>query len=285
MSNLSLLRFAALGILASSTLAQDVNTTTPLNGTCMPPRYDVNAPVNASAVVAVNITSEPWYLTVSLNDTRTNTTARTSVDGWLSTPATSTSRTCVYWLTSLLSAPSGGTPNGGCTGSLSENCVDFMRRSIVLGGRDDCPSLPSREDFGKACGGSALADGYQAVFTSDPLDVSNATCRDARIPGADQPPTSYTNHALFGVEFGGDETSDAADPDKFTWYNRYVTRPMPWLVAVDEGGETKTRVVCVAPRNVQGGNQRPETGVASKAGRIEVGLLGLGVVGVVLAVL
>jgi hypothetical protein len=161
MPNLSLLSLATLAILAGSTSAQDTNTTSPSNGTCIPSRYDVNAPVNASAVIPVNITTDPWYLTVSLNDTRTNTTASTSINGWLSTPANSTSRACVYWLTDLLSAQSSGTPNGGCTGSLSEKCVDFISKSVVLGGVDGCPSLPSKDDFGKACGGSALADGYQ----------------------------------------------------------------------------------------------------------------------------
>lgn len=163
MPNLSLQSLATLALLTTSTLAQNTNSTIPSNGTCRTPRYDVNAPVNASAVIPVNITSDPWYLTVSLNDTRTNTTARTSVYGWLSTPANSTSQACVYWLTNLLSARSSGSPNGGCTGSLSDRCVEFMRTSIMLGGRDDCPSLPSREEFGKACGGSALADGYSGA--------------------------------------------------------------------------------------------------------------------------
>lgn len=163
MPGFSLLSLASLTILTTSILAQGTNSTTPSNGTCITPRYDVNAPVNASAVVPVNITLEPWYLTVALNDTRSNTTARTSVNGWLSTPANSTSQACAYWMTDLLSAQSSGTPNGDCTGSLHENCVDYMRRSIVLGGRDDCPSLPSREDFEKACPGSALADGYQGM--------------------------------------------------------------------------------------------------------------------------
>lgn len=158
-------------LLTTSTLAQDANSTTPTNGTCNTPRYDLDAPVNASAVVPVNVTSEPWYLTVSLNDTRTNTTASTSVYGWLSTPENSTGQACVYWLTDVLAAQSSGTPNGGCAGSLSENCVDFMRRSIVLGG-NDCPSLPSREAFGKACGGSALADGYQGNYVSPSLHFS-----------------------------------------------------------------------------------------------------------------
>jgi hypothetical protein len=164
MPNLSLLNLATITVLVASTSAQNTNSTSPSNGTCISPRYDVNAPVNASAAVPVNITSEPWYLTVSLNDTRTDTTARTRIDGWLSTPANSTSQACVWWLMDLLSAQSSGTPNGGCTGSLSQNCQDFMRRSIVLGGRDDCPSLPSREEFGKACGGSALAGGYEGTF-------------------------------------------------------------------------------------------------------------------------
>lgn len=164
MPNRSFLSLGALAILAAPILAQEANTTTPSNGTCITPRYDVNAPVNASATVPFNITSEPWYLTVSVNDTRTDTTAQTSVYGWLSTPANATSRACVYWLTNPLPAQSSGTPNGDCTGSLSENCVDFMRRSIVLGGSDDCPSLPSSEDFGKACGGSPLADGSGGVY-------------------------------------------------------------------------------------------------------------------------
>lgn len=157
----SLIPLACLTTLISA----QTNTTAPPNGTCRTPDYNIDAPVNASAVLPVYITTaEPWYLTVTLNDTRTNTTASTKIDGWISTPANATGRACVYWLTDLLPAQSSGAPNGSCTGSLSDNCVDFMRRSVVLSSADNCPSLPSKEDFGKACGGSALADGYQGTF-------------------------------------------------------------------------------------------------------------------------
>lgn len=56
---------------------------------------------------------------------------------------------------------------------------------------------------------------------------------------------------------------------------------MPWLVAVQEGGETRTSLVCAAPRNVQGGSREVETGAASAATRMGMGWLGLGVLGVV----
>lgn len=112
--------------------------------------------------------------------------------------------------------------------------------------------------------------------------MSNSTCTPYRVPGADQPPSAYTNHGLFGVGFGGDDSSDAKDPSKFTWYDKYVGQPMPWLVAVEQDGKTSTSVVCAAPRQVQGGAREPVTGVA---GRVSVGWLGLGVVGVVMAML
>ena len=123
------------------------------------------------------------------------------------------------------------------------------------------------------------------VSTTRPFDTFNATCTDSRVPGTQQPPSSYTNHGLFGVEFSGDETSDRKDPSKFTWYDRYVSQPMAWLVAIEEGGETKTSLVCASPREVQGGSRNPDNGTASKVGRKEVGWLGMVVVGVVMAVL
>jgi hypothetical protein len=168
MAKLSLL---ALTTLATSALAQNT-TTTPSNGTCLTPDYDVNAPVNASAVVPVNVTSEPWYLTVSLNDTRTNASAETQLWGWLSAPANVTGRACVYWLYELLPAQASGTPNGQCGGSLSEKCVDFMKRSVPLGGGEGtkCPDLPGREDLSDACGGP-FKDGYSCTSLSFSLSI------------------------------------------------------------------------------------------------------------------
>jgi hypothetical protein len=60
---------------------------------------------------------------------------------------------------------------------------------------------------------------------------------------------------------------------------------MAWLVAIEEGGETRTSLVCASPREVQGGSRTPDKGAASGAGRMGVGWLGMGVVGVVMAVL
>ena len=116
------------------------------------------------------------------------------------------------------------------------------------------------------------------------MALGNATCKSARVPGRDQPPSSSITTQLFGVTFSGPETSDAKDPAKFTWYDRYATQPMPWLVAVEQDGQTETKVVCVAPKDVDAGARDPGTSGAGRSG-VGLGIWGAVAVGFVMAVL
>lgn len=53
----------------------------------------------------------------------------------------------------------------------------------------------------------------------------------------------------------------------FTWYDRHVQRPIPWVIAAahplgdpnSPRRNVQTRIVCVAPRNVEGGSREPDT--------------------------
>lgn len=57
--------------------------------------------------------------------------------------------------------------DGDCTGSVSNNCADFLRRSVQLSDADDCPHLPSEKAAKQACG-DALTDGYEGAISLPP---------------------------------------------------------------------------------------------------------------------
>ncbi|KAJ4986371.1 hypothetical protein SVAN01_08188 [Stagonosporopsis vannaccii] len=275
---------AALALLTTTTttLAQSSNTTTNSTDAACPqhPRFNLDSPVNSSATVPIphsntSSSSSPWYLTVALNDTRSASSVDTSLWGFLSTPPNATGETCVFLMKGeLLDAQTG--ENGDCAGSLSANCVDAIRRSMEFTGEGArCPNLPSLESVQGACG-NPLGQGWQGASTG-PIDAANVTCTDDRVPGTQQPPDGYTSTALFGLSGFGDAESDRADPTQFTWYERYVSRPYPWVVAHrGENDESWTSVVCVTPGEVGEGSRDPET---SGAGTREVAWGGVAIMG------
>lgn len=153
--------------LAISSLAAAQNTTS--NGTCTD-TLEFRGPLNASALVEIpHSGTPPWYLTVTLGDERTNTTADHKIYGFSSTPANSTARACYTLLRTIL--PDTGTrANGNCAGVLSDNCIDFWRRSLVLSDDDiqrgRCPDLPSSDDISAAC--PPLKDGFGGMEPPPP---------------------------------------------------------------------------------------------------------------------
>ncbi|KAH6644862.1 hypothetical protein C7974DRAFT_384411 [Boeremia exigua] len=244
--------FLALAALATSTLAQtnNNNSSSNSNTTCGTTRYDIAAPVNSSAQVIVRNASTPWYLTSTLNDTRSATTADHSITGFLSVPPDTSAYACVFLMTALLPALTGN--NGDCAGALSASCVDFIRSSVVVRAGDmaakRCPSPPGLDALKEACG-DPLGKGLSTAYSG--IDVSNTTCARDRVPGPDQPPQGYSSFGLFGISgFAADE-SDRSDPTKFTWYGKYKSQAMPWIVAGLEGSESWTSVVCVVPGKVE----------------------------------
>lgn len=317
----------ALALLTITTpaFAQTSNSTNSTDPQCPPhPRFNLDSPVNSSATVPIphsNTSSSPapWYLTVTLNDTRSASSVDTSFWGFLSSPPNATGETCVFLLKGdLLDAQSGA--NGDCAGSLSADCVDAIRRSMEFSGGEarggQCPNTPSLQTVQGACG-SAFGQGWQGMFFSvlpsflssplpflffsrifvslfapsplliastthvssgastGPIDAANLTCKDDRVPGAQQPPDGYTSTALFGISGFSDDESDRSDPSKFTWYDRYASRPYPWVVAHrGENGESWTSVVCVTPGEIDEGSRDPDTSGADRRG-VAWGIVGV----------
>lgn len=153
----------ALAVLTTTSLAQNTNNTSLSNATCGTTSYSLSAPVNASATVPITRggATQNWYLTTTLNDTQRPNRSDPHIFGFLSTPRNATGHVCATIMRRLLSPQSDG--NGGCAGSLSQNCVDFLTRSVQLTPADAqagrCPNLPSRDDLASACG-DPLAQGY-----------------------------------------------------------------------------------------------------------------------------
>ena len=93
-------------------------------------------------------------------------------------------------------------------------------------------------------------------------NLTNTTCNGAP-PGIDVP-AGFSTHGLFGVGPTQEPWDYDTDVDNFTWYDEYITRPVPVLVAaVSEeasmGGVTK--VVCIAPDHVREGSRVPPESV------------------------
>ncbi|KAF2993871.1 hypothetical protein E8E13_001485 [Curvularia kusanoi] len=201
-----------LTVLIHPAVAQN---STSANSTCKA-TLETEYPVNASALVEVPSSgTPPWYLGVTFSDKRNDSNPDQSIYGSLSTPTNSTAYACTRLLQKLLPATGTGA-NGNCSGILSENCIDFLRRSLVLTQADverrSCPDVPVASDVARAC--PPLA-GSSANFGSGPALVSNSTCAASRLAGLDQPPEGYDNSGLFGIFGFGDDESDADVVDGF----------------------------------------------------------------------
>jgi hypothetical protein len=93
-------------------------------------------------------------------------------------------------------------------------------------------------------------------------NLTNTTCNGAP-PGIDVP-AGFSTRGLFGVGPTQEPWDYDTNVDNFTWYDEYITRPVPVLVAaVSEeasmGGVTK--VVCIAPDHVREGSRVPPESV------------------------
>ena len=93
-------------------------------------------------------------------------------------------------------------------------------------------------------------------------NLTNTTCNGAP-PGIDVP-AGFSTRGLFGVGPTQEPWDYDTNVDNFTWYDEYITRPVPVLVAaVSEeasmGGVTK--VVCIAPDHVREGSRLPPESV------------------------
>ncbi|KAJ8110173.1 hypothetical protein OPT61_g6914 [Boeremia exigua] len=139
-----------------------------------------------------------------------------------------------------------------------------------------CPSAPPIQRVREQCG-EPLGGGYTGAITGF-FDLAGATCAADRVPGKLQPPDGYVTNATSGISGFSSDESDRSDPGKFTWYDKYASQPMPWIVSRFSDGKSETSVVCLTPGDVVPGSRDPETSAAGRV-RAWVGM----VVGVVAA--
>jgi hypothetical protein len=154
-ANLHKMRFLPLIPLAFCTSGAIAQNSTSSNTTTCKETFDLKSPLNASALVEVPSSgTPPWYLGVTFGDQRNSSRPDQSIYGYLSTPANSTAFACMRLIHKVLPATGTGS-NGDCAGILSDNCIDFLRRTSALTQSDGqngvCSIAPSAEDREKAC--------------------------------------------------------------------------------------------------------------------------------------
>jgi hypothetical protein len=90
------------------------------------------------------------------------------------------------------------------------------------------------------------------------IDLANTTysCND-NPKGIDLNPNGYTTRELFGW---GTQVYDT-DPQNFTWYDEFVTRPVPMVLSTNIDGTSEAKVVCIAMDEVKKGSRVPPESV------------------------
>jgi hypothetical protein len=120
--------------------------------------FSSNAPVNSTGSQSIQWSqqAQDWYLTTTLNDTRSPflVTQMHDIQGYISAPANTEAHACVYMLRGI-NATGGG--EDGCEGVLSRGCVDWLTNKVSYmpenrGGVSKCASTPPREEMREACG-------------------------------------------------------------------------------------------------------------------------------------
>ena len=149
------MRFPPLIPLAFCTSGAIAQNSTSSNTTTCKETFDLKIPLNASALVEVPSSgTPPWYLGVTFGDQRNSSRPDQAYYGYISTPTNSTAFACTRLTHKVLPATGTGA-NGECAGVLSDNCIDFLRRTSALTQSDaqnkNCPNAPSASDMEKAC--------------------------------------------------------------------------------------------------------------------------------------
>jgi len=119
-----------------------------------------NASINSTGTQPFQLGSpfRDWYLTMTLNDTRSpNLRVQLhDLQGWISAPEDVIASACVYLLPGLDVQASDAGGASGCDGALSTGCREWLRREIgermdVGVGSTTCPRLPERELIRENC--------------------------------------------------------------------------------------------------------------------------------------
>ncbi|KNG44726.1 hypothetical protein DDE82_006720 [Stemphylium lycopersici] len=250
-------------LLATSTSAQNTtNSTSEPEGCGMSKGYDI--PVNASG--STNATDA--YVSVTLGDYRDNNrTSSPWLYGYLSVPENSTRQTCMY-----MYAPIPGTTEGdesnGCSGIISQDCIDYMKRQLQfpiwasgssLPDNTPCPSLNrNSEEFEDVCGDVGFGS---SIVSTNVLNTTNTTCTYSEPPkGVDwNLPDGFKTFLMYGI---GVEPYDTG-VDNYTDYERAGQTPVPFVISsIGEDGQ-------------EGSHEVPESAGARLAwkGKSEMGML------------
>ncbi|KAH7402902.1 hypothetical protein BKA66DRAFT_564788 [Pyrenochaeta sp. MPI-SDFR-AT-0127] len=230
--------------------------------------FDSNASVNSTGSRPFQFSNEfsgdqDWYLSVTVNDTRDPilVSSMHEVQGYISVAETTQADICVYMFGGM-NAPAGDEMDG-CEGTISEECVNFLEREIRFptpsvrdrNGERRCNPRPMDDEAKKICG-DALFRG-PLISNSFSQDMTNHSCTIPSPPGFDIP-SNYRTHA--GTGFGASPATSDEDHRNFTWYERHVQRPIPWVIAGSFNNNTfsETKVICVAPNVIVEGSRMPQ---------------------------
>ncbi len=205
--------------------------------------------------------SNKWYLSLTFNDTRYQSTKYVSYNpevdhmfqGWLSVEAKSSGQVCVYKLGGI-NATATGTANNGCDGVLSPTCIEFLRNatgSLQVKASEPCPSISTiTKEAQKVCATSAVGVEFgtgklpssksclwilcrllvsglmdlKLTPTGNPIDVSNQNCT-IHSPQQVSIPGGYRSYAVDGGGVELNETDTKAS--SFAWYDVHVEQTIP----------------------------------------------------------
>lgn len=211
--------------------------------------------MNASGTVQI----DKLYISVTLGDYRNNTDSRPGAfSPWryvfLSAPKNNTPQACLYIFEPVPDAKEGDELNG-CSGVLSEQCIDYLERklqvtntTILPNGWVGCPLFDfGSSDFRSACGSKSPTGFLRfANRTSDYTSPPKGMELDL--------PSDYETFGLYGVKPSLYDTT----PDNFTYYERYAKQPVPFVVSEVNRGRAQTKVFCVAPDKATSGSHKLE---------------------------
>ncbi|KAL1796191.1 hypothetical protein ACET3X_004731 [Alternaria dauci] len=268
----------AVSLLSLSTAQNSTNATQPES--CNPrgstPFYE--QPVNGTGTwnVSTGDSAIDLYVSITFGESRSN--PHNSTDSRIFSPWTyaylsalenTTTQACVYMFDAVENHRQGGGENG-CDGIISQKCQDLLEKTyafplniLELVDRSSdgygCPtSSLDKDEVNEACG-----EGFWGgISTTGTANLTNTTC-NAAPPGIDVP-AGFSTRGLFGVGPTQQPWDYDTNVDNFTWYDEYMTRPVPVLVAAASddgpmGGVTK--LVCIAPDDVREGSRVPPESV------------------------
>lgn len=89
------------------------------------------------------------------------------------------------------------------------------------------------------------------------MELANTTCTVDHPPSVDIP-EGYDTHPAMGMAPAPSRSDRLAW--NYTWYDRYVRRPIPFVIAgsFNDNSQLETQVVCKAPSRVLSGSREPE---------------------------